>query len=395
MDETNRDNQELARVCAELKTVGADFALLSSGENVTYVSQFAVPVDFGPAAAQRYIAPLAFFGVNQSDDGTSGLLVSDSYGAEAKQASALAAVHMYPCFDLEREISPRTNFLDALRKMLTVAGIENAAIKLAIEEKSLPAAAYKLLASEFPKVEMIDAGAALERARLIKTPRERDLLRAAAEVNRAGHEMLTAQCQEAGKSEFQMWHAVIDSMEQKAGKSLFVFGELVTGGRCSVVRYPGGPQHRTTGAGELALMDMSTRVDGYWSDCTNTIVIGGVEPTAAQKRYGVAAREAFYAAAETLRPGHRAHEAYDAATATFAKYGLEIGHYAGHQIGVTVNENPRLVPWEQTEIREGMVFSIEPGSYEGESGSVGSRMEKSVIVHQSGPEVICDFAWGL
>ena len=91
---------------------------------------------------------------------------------------------------------------------------------------------------------------------------------------------------------------------------------------------------------------------------------------------------------------HKAHEAYDAAKATFAKHGLEIGHYAGHQIGVTVNENPRLVPWEQTEIREGMVFSIETGSYEGEQGSVGSRMEKSVIVHSSGPEVICDFEWG-
>src|SRR5262249_24237358 len=237
-------------------------------------------------------------------------------------------------------------------------------------------------------------GAALDSARRIKTARELDLLRAAADVNKAGHIELLNQCKQAGKNEFEMWSAVIRAMETKAGHSLFVFGELVTGQRCSAVNYPGGPQNCVTSPGDLALMDMSPRVNGYWSDCTNTMVIGGVEPTANQKRYGVAAREAFHAAADTLRPGRKAHEAYDAAKATFAKHGLEIGHYAGHQIGVSVNENPRLVPFEQTVVEEGMVFSIERGAYEGPQGNAGARMEKSVIVHASGPEIICDFEWG-
>ena len=34
-----------------------------------------------------------------------------------------------------------------------------------------------------------------------------------------------------------------------------------------------------------------------------------------------------------MRPGHQARDAFNAAKATFEKYGLEIGHYAGHQIG--------------------------------------------------------------
>jgi Xaa-Pro aminopeptidase len=365
---------------------------VSSGENVTYVSHFAVPVDFGPAAAQRYVAPMAFFGVNEQDSG--GLIISNSYAADANRESVLSSIEMYSCFDMNHDVSPRDNFIEALRKVLKNAGIGKARIKLGIEEKSFPAAAYRLITAEFPKCELVDARAALENARAIKTPHELDLLRAAAEVNRAGHTELLAQCKTAGKSEFDMWSAVVNAMEQKAGHSLFVFGELVTGSRCSVERYPDGPQSVTTQAGDLARMDMSTRLNGYWTDCTNTMVIGGVEPTARQKQYGVAAREAFHAAAEMLRPGNKAHQAFDAARATFAKHGLEIGHYAGHQIGVTVNEHPRLVPWEQTVIREGMVFSIEPGSYEGPQGSCGARMEKSVIVHQSGPEIICDFQWG-
>jgi Xaa-Pro aminopeptidase len=141
-------------------------------------------------------------------------------------------------------------------------------------------------------------------------------------------------------------------------------------------------------------MDMSPRVNGYWSDCTNTIVIGGVEPTVKQKLYGVAAREAFYAAANALRPGGKACDAYFAAENTFAKHGLKIGHYVGHQIGASVNEIPRLLPFDETPIEAGMVFSIEPGSYEGPQGEVGARMEKSIIVRENGPEVLCDFTWG-
>jgi Xaa-Pro aminopeptidase len=389
-------NEELARTQDALKAIGADFAILSSDENVTYVSHYAVPTDFGPASAQRYVAPMAYFAVDAGAParGESGLIVSDSYAAGATQASALGQVHMYACFVLDYDVSPRANYLDALRKVLRESGIGSTRKTIAIEEKSLPVAAYRLITAEYPNVTLIDAGPALQQARLVKTARELDLLRAAAEVNKAGHTALVEACKRAGQSEFDMWSAVINAMEKRAGGPVIVFGELVTGARCAVVRYPGGPLHVMTHPGNLALMDMSTRVNGYWTDCTNTLVIGDVEPTATQRKYGVAAREAFHAAAEKLRPGNKAHEAFDAAAATFAKHGLTIGHYGGHQIGVTVNEHPRLVPWEQTVIQEGMVFSIEPGSYEGPEGSAGARMEKSVIVHQSGPEILCDFEWG-
>jgi Xaa-Pro aminopeptidase len=389
MPPTPHTNEELARVRAELAALGADFALITSDENVTYISQWEVPVDFGPSSATRYVAPLAYFGVG---DDVGGLIVSDSYAGGARQHNTLGDVLTYPSFSVDGPTNPREGFLDALRGVLSAADLGSAT--LAVEMKSLSAAALQLINALYPNVKLIDAAPALEAARAIKTEREIGLLRAVAEVNRAGHTELLAQTRESGKSEFAIWSAVIQAMERKAGRSLFVFGELVTGPRVSVVRYPGGPQHVTTQDGDMALMDMSVRLDGYYSDCTNTMVVGPVEPTATQKLYGVAAREAFHAAAEMLRPGRKAYEAYDAAKDTFTKHGLEIGHYAGHQIGVTVNENPRLVPWEQTEIRAGMVFSIETGAYEGPNGSSGSRMEKSVIVHDSGPEIICDFEWG-
>ncbi len=136
-------------------------------------------------------------------------------------------------------------------------------------------------------------------------------------------------------------------------------------------------------------------MDGYWSDCTNTHVIGGVEPTAHQKKYARASQAAFDACVAMLRPGVRASEAWQAANTAYEKHGIPMPHYMGHQIGAVVNELPRLVPYDHTPIRAGMVFAVEPGAYEGEGGSFGARSEKMILVTDSGPEILADFEWGL
>jgi Xaa-Pro aminopeptidase len=380
-------NLELERTRAKLRESGADYALLSSGENITYASHFETPVEFGALSTMNQAPPLALVGAG---DSTAVLLVGANYAGWAKSQSAGFEVLSYEAVNWFEPVDGRANFLVAFGNMLKKAGVSGSNVKLAIELRTVPGFAMGML----PDVELLDAEAPLAAARRTKTDRELDMLRFAAEVNRAGHEALLQQCQQAGRNEFEMWAAVIEAMECKTGHTLFVFGELVTGTRCRTVNYPGGPNNTITKPGDLALMDMSPRVNGYWSDCTNTMVIGGVEPTAKQKLYGVAAREAFHAAADALRPGRRAKDAYFAAEATFAKHGLKIGHYAGHQIGVSVNEAPRLVPHDETPVEVGMVFSIEPGAYEGEKGEVGARMEKTIIVGATGNELLCDFHWG-
>lgn len=384
-------NHELERARAELEKFGADWALLSSSENVTYVSHFEVPVDFGAFAALSYSPCLALFAIR---DSTSCLLVNAFCGDRAKAESALEQVLVHNVFGQFEPLSPKDNFIESLRWALQQAGLGRGKARLAIEEQSLPAVTLRLLSDEFPNVKLIEASPALTAARLVKTERELSLLRFAGEVNDAGHAELLKQCEQAGKSDYQMWGAVLTSMQMRAGRQLFVFGELVSAENCKMVSVPGGPTGYITKPGDLMWMDLSPRLNGYWSDTCNTMVVRGVEPAKKQELYGVAAREAFYAAVAMLRPGRKAHQAFEAAEATFAKYGLKIGHHAGHQIGVSVNEAPRLVPYDKTTIQEGMVFSVETGSYEGPDGTVGARMEKSVIVHENGPEVFPEFEWG-
>ena len=60
--------------------------------------------------------------------------------------------------------------------------------------------------------------------------------------------------------------------------------QIVTGPRTGVMRYPGGPIDRLPQRGDTVIGDLSVRVSGYWSACTNTLVVGA-EPSAEQHRY--------------------------------------------------------------------------------------------------------------
>lgn len=380
---------ELERARHELAKVGADWALLSSLESVTYVSGWEVPTPYGPMAHLSYVPSLAL--VNVRDGG--GLLMVHGYFAASAKANELGEVlshnlvQLMPPYAPER---PRDNFVEMFKRGLAQAGLRKG--RLAIEDGSLPAVVADILRRELPDLEMVDAAAPLRRARLVKTEREIARLRATAEVINAGQKELAHQCATAGNSDWEMWAAITEAMQRRAGRPLYIAGELVTGLRCRDVA-PGGPVGYVTQPGDLARLDVSPRIDGYWGDLTNTLVIGGVEPTERQRKFKTAAREGFYAAAEMLRPGRKACEAYEAARAAFAKHGLEPGHYLGHQIGLTVNEAPWLIPSDETVIEAGMVFSVESGTYEGSAGSVGARVEKSVIVRDSGPEIFPDFDW--
>lgn len=385
-------NEELARARAELKAIGVDWAMLSSTENVTYISHWEVPTQYGPMAHLAYAPSMALFGVEEAG---SCLFVHNYLAAGARAQGAFGQVLEYnvvPLFPPYAPESPRDNCIAMLRRGLKQAGLDRGKATLAIEEGSLPAIVLQLLAAEFPQVKLTDGTAALAQARMTKTEREIELLRFTAEVINAGQKEFISQCETAGKSDWEMWAMITQAMHRKAGRALYISGELVTGQRCREIA-PGGPVGYVTRPGDLARLDVSPRINGYWGDLTNTLVIGGVEPTVAQKKFKTAAREGFSAAANMLRPGRKACDAYEAAKAAFARYGLEPSHYLGHQIGLTVNEAPWLVPSNDTIIRAGMVFSIESGSYEGPAGEVGARVEKSVIVRESGPEVFPDFDW--
>jgi Xaa-Pro aminopeptidase len=260
---------------------------------------------------------------------------------------------------------------------------------LAVDRRTLPAAAADLVDGR----RLVDARPILRSARLIKTPRELELLRGAIAAADAGHQALL-ELARPGANELEIMGAVVGVAERAAGQPLPWAGELVTGPRTGTLRYPGGPVDRVIEEGDTVLMDLSVRKRGYWADCTNTLV-AGVPPSDEQLRYFRAARAAFDAAVGELRPGRRACDAFAASTEAFAEHGFEPAHYAGHQLGTAINEDPRLVAYDVTPIEANMVFAVEPGVYAGPAGTTGARAEKIVLVTASGPEILSRFQWGM
>ncbi len=383
-------NQELARTRAELTALGADWALLTSPENVTYVSHYAVPVDFGPLAHLNYGPVIALFGVQEP---TSLLVANRYYADSARQQTNFDETIDFGLLEVFAPFAQqarRDNFVAALRQALQRTGIGQRQVRLAVEERTLPLIVVQILREEYPNVELIEAESALVRARRIKTAREVTLLKQAAEVVNIGHKELMRLTRQAGHREFELWAAITKAMHEKVGDKLYIAGEVVCGPRNKTVS-PGGPIAYTTQVGDIAELDISPRINGYWADMANTMVIG-TEPTAVQKKYARAARESFYAAVAQARPGHRASDIFTAASNAYDTYGLKLGHYAGHGIGTTVNESPWFVPTDETVLAAGMVICIETGCY---SEEATGKCEKMMVIQPSGdPDIFPDFAWG-
>jgi Xaa-Pro aminopeptidase len=374
-------NTESARLAAALRNARADAALLSSFEDVCYATGFEVPPPIDAGAAFAYGPTLAV----ATADGRTVLLAPNAYAARAEEMSRADDTRLVPTFGHFESVDAEGEFLAAVRGALAEVGDG----VLAVDRRTLPAAAAELLVER----RLVDARPMLREARLVKTSREIELLRAAAAAADAGHEALLELAQ-PDANELEVMGGVIAAVERAAGQPIPWAGELVSGPRTGTLRYPGGPIDRTIRAGDTVLMDLSVRNRGYWADCTNTLV-AGAEPSGEQLRYFRAAKAGYEAAVDQLRPGRRACDAWAASVEALAEHGFRPTHYAGHQLGTTVNEDPRLVAYDDSPIQANMVFAVEPGVYAGADGTTGARAERNVLVTEDGPEVLSRFRWGM
>jgi Xaa-Pro aminopeptidase len=137
-------------------------------------------------------------------------------------------------------------------------------------------------------------------------------------------------------------------------------------------------------AGDVLVTGASAPVWGYHSELERTMVIGS--PSAEQRRmfdHMVALQDL---AVETIRPGVPCAEVDIAVRAYYEKHDLwdNWRHHVGHAIGMRYHEGPVLDRGDPTEIRPGMVFTVEPGLYAPQLG--GFRHSDTIAVTDEGVE---------
>jgi Xaa-Pro aminopeptidase len=390
---TTMRNEELERAQESLRRTGIDLALLAAPSNVCYISgwEAPLPIDAGWEFAEGVALVLL-----SATDGRAMLLCPDAWQRLAEADNRLDDARFYGTFGFDAPIDGVAAFRDSVRTALRDAGAGGGRGVLGIEPRYLPQRVAELIGREFGGLTVRDATGALREARWLKTAREIALIRRAVAAADAGQEELRRSCASdgVGQTEVDVYAGVHAAAHRTAGRPVPVVGELVTGARTGVVRYPGGPIDRVLQRGDTALQDISVRVNGYWADCTNTLAVEA-EPTAEQRRYFRAARLAFEAAVEALRPGALGGDAVEAARRAMTSEGFDVTPYCGHQIGAAVNEAPRLVAYDRTPIEAGMVFAVEPGVYGGMEAGTGARLERVIAVRDDGPEILSTFAWGM
>jgi Xaa-Pro aminopeptidase len=134
---------------------------------------------------------------------------------------------------------------------------------------------------------------------------------------------------------------------------------------------------------EALLVDIAIRVDGYAADITQNVFLG--VPTAEYREHFDVVSRAQEAGVQACLVGATADDVARAASQVVldAGFGRWKGVSAGHGIGFSIHEPPRVVEGTETVLPEGAVITVEPGIYV--PGSHGIRIEDTVAVTVDGP----------
>lgn len=139
-------------------------------------------------------------------------------------------------------------------------------------------------------------------------------------------------------------------------------------------------------SGDVLVTGAGATVWGYNSELERTMIIG--QPTDEQRfffEHMLALQETAF---EALQPGARCCDVDAAVRAYYEKHDLMPywKHHSGHAIGLRYHEGPFLDTGDTTEIKPGMVFTIEPGLYSPQVG--GFRHSDTVRVTEDGNEIM-------
>lgn len=188
------------------------------------------------------------------------------------------------------------------------------------------------------------------------------------------------------------------------------FSPIVAYGINSALPHHQPGNKRLTINDKIVLLDFGAKLDNYCSDMTRTVFFG--KPTNEQKNMYQTVFEAQRKAIEYIANHHNdTHHRENKKTARNLKakdvdkiardYIISKGypaipHSLGHGVGLEIHESPRLSSSSKDILKEGMVFSIEPGIYlpaeasakVGISNFGGIRIEDLVVLEKSGPRLL-------
>jgi Xaa-Pro aminopeptidase len=371
------------RAAARLRETGADGLVCFPSRNLQYLTGFA------EEPGERHlllVVPAADRSSDTPDGGDQtaaeptllvpALLVPALYETQVKEETTVGAVRTWADGD-----DPTA----AVQDLLGDLGLSEGRL---LVDDTMWATFTQDLRAAAPDAEWGLASEALADLRVRKDEAELDAMRAAAAAaDETVRDLRDLGADAVGMTERDLTDWIADRLAAHGGEGTSF--ETIVGSGPNGAKPHHGCGDREIRAGEPVVLDFGTRVDGYPSDQTRTLVFDG-EPPAEYERVHETVRAAQAAAVEAVEPGVAA-EAIDRAARDViedAGYGDAFFHRTGHGVGLDVHEEPYIVAGNDRELEPGMVFSVEPGIYL--DGRFGCRIEDLVVVTEDGCERLND-----
>lgn len=361
-------------LAARLEEQGLAGAVLFDAHRVLYYTGFAfIPTERPIAFALR-------------SDGRGGMLVPR---LEVEHAQANAAVSEVAHYD---EYPGERHPLEALGDLLGALGLRG---RIGADTDGYPwlfgyrGPSLTELTGEAPT----PIAAAVEDQMAIKSAAEIALLRESSKWGNLAHTLLqrytrpgVSETEVENRASTEATYAMLDALGSTyRGQSLWFTGASA-GYRGQIGRNAAIPHalpnNIVFAAGDVLVTGATAPVWGYHSELERTMVIG--PPSDEQRRLFDHMLALQDLAIEAIRPGVPCAEVDRRVRGYYEKHGLwdSWRHHVGHAIGLRYHEGPFLDRGDETEIRPGMVFTVEPGLYSPEVG--GFRHSDTVAVTDAG-----------
>ena len=356
---------------ATLAERGLDGAVLFDPQYVHYYTGFFfIPTE----------RPIAFA---LASDGRGGMLVPR---LELEHAQANTAVQEISHYD---EYPGERHPMEGLRELLDTLGVRG---RLGADHDGYP---WIFGYRGPPLGEWTHIAADVEDQMAIKSPAEIELLRESCKWANLAHTLLQrytrvgiTETEVETRASHEATHAMLDAIGPIYRAQSPYYDGATAGYRGQIGRNAAIPHAHGNNivfqAGDVLVTGASAPVWGYHSELERTMVIGA--PSDEQRRmfdHMVALQDL---AVDTILPGVPCAAVDRAVRAYYEKHDLweSWRHHVGHAIGMRYHEGPFLDRGDATEIRPGMVFTVEPGLYAPQLG--GFRHSDTIAVTETGVE---------
>lgn len=254
-------------------------------------------------------------------------------------------------------------------------------------DHSKPLGIDKKMAARF-LLELMELGAGsayrngsecVDAARRVKDDEEKQKMIVASQLNDQAMERFRGLIRE-GVSELEISDGM-KAIYQELGTQGPSFGPLVSFGSNAAIGHH-KPDHTVLKPGDCVLFDVGCKKDDYCSDMTRTFFYKSVSDKG-REVYETVLR-ANLAAQAAMKPGMKFCEVDKVARdiITDAGYGPYFTHRLGHCIGIEVHDAGDVSATNQDIVKEGMIFSCEPGIYL--PGELGVRIEDLMLMTPDG-----------